>query len=104
MPKNAERLFGSLHFVPRPGAGEAVLLGDADRRVRNRRERVEPLHRAAGRVVRDVLADVERHLPGRHVHRDDPGPRTESASEVTLTTVPTLPFESSVAIATSAIR
>src|SRR4051812_47190103 len=48
-------LVGVAPLRAEPGAGEAVLIGDADGRVRNRRERVEPLHGAAGRVVRDVL-------------------------------------------------
>ena len=64
---------------------------------------MEPLHGAAGRVVRDVLADVERNLTGRHVNRvfligelDRRGGDVDD--------VPTLPFESSVAIATRAMR
>src|SRR4051794_13135919 len=40
-------------------AGERVLLGLAHRCFGHERQRLEPLHRAAGRVVVEVLAEVE---------------------------------------------
>src|SRR4030088_3404901 len=42
------------------GACEDVLRGHTHRRGVHRCERVEPLHRAAGRIVREMLADLER--------------------------------------------
>ena len=55
-----ERLFGSLHFVPRPlpvNECSSVWLIVASVTWASG---CEPLHRAAGRVVVEVLADVER--------------------------------------------
>src|SRR5438445_778666 len=61
----------------RPGAGSDLLaacgkldfnrLGHADGGLIDRGERMEPLHRAAGRVVRHLLVDVERDLRGGDV-------------------------------------
>ena len=68
VPKNAERLFGSLHLVPSAEPVNTCCAATPIVGLVDRRERVEPLHRAAGRVVRHVLADVERNLAGRHLN------------------------------------
>src|SRR5262245_26346821 len=65
-PEERRSLVRVAPLRPERGAGEHVLRGDTDGRLGDLRERVEPLHRAAGRVVREVLVDVERHLAGRH--------------------------------------
>src|SRR5438128_7879413 len=49
-------------------AGEHVLRRHTNRRIVDRRERMEPLHRAAGWIVGDVLVHIEGHLTGGHLN------------------------------------
>ena len=102
VPKNEERLFGSLHFVPSDEPVNACCSVTPISRVRRRHERVEPLHRAARRIVGHHLVDCERDLRRRDADLLALSLNWIGAG-VTATMFETMPFDSSLAIAMSAI-